>query len=33
VANEEAMLAPLSARDREQLVHITRKLFAHLAEA
>ncbi len=31
VANEEAMLAPLSAREREQLVRITRKLLAHLA--
>jgi DNA-binding MarR family transcriptional regulator len=31
VANEEAMLAPLSAREREQLVRITRKLLGHLA--
>ena len=31
VANEEELLAPLSAREREQLVRITRKLFAHLA--
>ncbi len=32
LANEEAMLAPLSSRDREQLVRITRKLLAHLTE-
>lgn len=31
VANEEELLAPLSAREREQLVRITRKLLAHLA--
>jgi DNA-binding MarR family transcriptional regulator len=31
VANEEELLAPLSGREREQLVRITRKLFAHLA--
>jgi DNA-binding MarR family transcriptional regulator len=31
VANEEELLSPLGAREREQLVRITRKLFAHLA--
>ncbi len=31
VASEEQMLEPLSAREREQLVRITRKLLAHLA--
>ena len=31
VANEQELLAPLSARERDQLVRITRKLFAHLA--
>ena len=30
VANEQAMLAPLSAREREQLDRLTRKLLAHL---
>ncbi len=30
VANEEELLAPLTARKREQLVRITRKLLAHL---
>ncbi|HWT25543.1 MAG TPA: MarR family transcriptional regulator [Solirubrobacteraceae bacterium] len=31
VANEQEMLAPLSPRERDQLVRITRKLYAHLA--
>ncbi len=31
VANEQEMLAPLSAREREQLVRVTRKLLSHLA--
>jgi DNA-binding MarR family transcriptional regulator len=31
VANEQAMLAPLSARERAALVRITRKLLAHLS--
>ena len=31
VANEERMLEPLTAREREQLVQTTRKLFAHLS--
>jgi DNA-binding MarR family transcriptional regulator len=30
VAREQEMLAPLSAREREQLTRITRKLIAHL---
>jgi len=30
VANEQAMLAPLTARDRAELTRITRKLIAHL---
>ena len=30
VAGEQAMLAPLSARDRAELTRITRKLIAHL---
>ena len=32
VANEKEMLAPLSARERDELVRITRKLYAHLAQ-
>jgi DNA-binding MarR family transcriptional regulator len=32
VENEEQMLAPLSARERDQLVRITRKLLAHLGD-
>jgi DNA-binding MarR family transcriptional regulator len=31
VAHEQQLLAPLSARERDQLVRITRKLLAHLA--
>src|SRR5262245_4977184 len=30
LANEKEMIAPLSEREREQLVRLTRKLFAHL---
>ena len=30
LANEKEMSAPLSRREREQLVRLTRKLFAHL---
>jgi DNA-binding MarR family transcriptional regulator len=30
IANEQAMLTPLTARDREELTRITRKLIAHL---
>lgn len=32
VENEKQMLAPLSAREREQLERITRKLLAHLVD-
>ena len=32
VENEKQMLAPLNAREREQLERITRKLLAHLVE-
>lgn len=32
VANEERMLEPLTAREREQLVQTTRKLLAHLSK-
>ena len=32
VANEREMLAPLSRRERDELVWITRKLYAHLAQ-
>jgi DNA-binding MarR family transcriptional regulator len=31
VANEQEMLEPLTARERDQLVRITRKLLAHLS--
>ena len=31
VANEEEMLSPLTQRERDQLVRITRKLLAHLS--
>ncbi|HEX5114294.1 MAG TPA: MarR family transcriptional regulator [Pseudonocardiaceae bacterium] len=30
IANEQAMLAPLTKRDRDELTRITRKLIAHL---
>jgi DNA-binding MarR family transcriptional regulator len=32
-ARHQRMLAPLSAREREQLERITRKLLAHLSQA